>query len=121
MKIHATAVIDPQAELAEDVEVGPYSVIGPDVTIGKGTRIGPHVVIEGRTTVGANNQIFQFATVGSVPQDLKYKGEPSELIIGDGNIIREYVSLNPGTTGGGMVTRVGHNNLLMMQCHIAHL
>ena len=120
MKIHPTAIIDPHAELDHGVEVGPYSVIGPNVRIGKGTRIGPHVVIEGRTNLGENNQIFQFATVGSMPQDLKYKGEPSELIVGSGNIIREYVSLNPGTTGGGMVTRLGDQNLLMMQCHIAH-
>jgi UDP-N-acetylglucosamine acyltransferase len=118
--IHATAVIDPRAELHDDVEIGPYSVIGPSVKIGKGTRIKSHVVIEGRTTLGEGNLIFQFATVGSTPQDLKYKGEPSELIIGDRNIIREFASLNPGTAGGGMVTRVGNYNLLMMYCHIAH-
>lgn len=118
--IHETAVVDPAAELDEDVEVGPYSVIGPEVRIGRGTSIRSHVVIEGNTAIGEENVIFQFATVGSVPQDLKYKGENSQLVIGDRNTIREYASLNPGTTGGGMVTRVGDGNLFMMQCHIAH-
>ncbi|HEY2989782.1 MAG TPA: acyl-ACP--UDP-N-acetylglucosamine O-acyltransferase [Candidatus Binatia bacterium] len=119
-KIHETALVDPRAELEADVEVGPYSVIGPGVRIGKGTRVKSHAVIEGNTRIGEGNLIFQFATVGSVPQDLKYRGEDSELIIGDHNTIREFVSLNPGTTGGGMVTRVGSHNLLMMHCHIAH-
>jgi UDP-N-acetylglucosamine acyltransferase len=119
-KIHETAVVDPRAELDVDVEVGPYSVIGPGVRIGKGTKIKSHVVVEGRTALGQGNVIFQFASVGSSPQDLKFKGEPSELIIGNQNIIREYVSLNPGTVGGGMVTRVGDHNLFMMHCHIAH-
>src|SRR5574341_1050048 len=97
---HPTALIDPKAELAGDVEVGAYSVIGAEVKIGKGTKIKSHAVIEGRTTLGEGNVIFPFASVGSVPQDLKYKGEPSQLIIGNNNIIREYVSLNPGTAGG---------------------
>jgi len=119
-KIHETALIDPRAELDLDVEVGAYSVIGPNVKIGKGTRIKSHVVVEGNTTVGAGNLIFQFSTVGSVPQDLKYKGEESQLIIGHHNTVREFVSLNPGTAGGGMVTRVGDHNLFMMHCHIAH-
>jgi len=119
-KIHETAVIDAHAELATDVEVGPYSIIGTGVKIGRGTRIASHVVIEGRTTLGEGNVIFQFASVGNPPQDLKFKGEASELIIGDRNTIREFVSLNPGTQGGGMVTRVGSHNLLMMYCHIAH-
>jgi UDP-N-acetylglucosamine acyltransferase len=119
-KIHETAVVDRHAELDVDVEVGPYSVIGPGVRIGKATKIKSHVVIEGRTAIGDGNLIFQFATVGSIPQDLKFKGEPSELVIGSHNIIREYVSLNPGTAGGGMVTRVGDHNLFMMYCHIAH-
>ncbi|HEU4341042.1 MAG TPA: acyl-ACP--UDP-N-acetylglucosamine O-acyltransferase [Candidatus Binatia bacterium] len=118
--IHATAIVDPGAELDTDVEVGPYTVIGRGVKIGKGTRIKSHVVIEGRTTLGERNLVFQFATVGSLPQDLKYKGEPSELVIGNHNTIREFVSLNPGTAGGGMMTRVGDHNLLMMYCHIAH-
>ena len=119
-KTHETALVDPRAELDLDVEVGAYSVIGPKVKIGKGTRIKSHVVIEGNTTVGEGNLIFQFATVGSVPQDLKYRGEDSRLIIGHHNTIREFASLNPGTAGGGMVTRVGDHNLFMMHCHIAH-
>jgi UDP-N-acetylglucosamine acyltransferase len=119
-KIHATAVVDSRAELDGDVHVGPYCVIGAGVRIGKGSRLKAHVVVEGRTAIGENNTIFPFASVGTAPQDLKYRGEPSELIIGDRNTIREYVSLNPGTTGGGMVTRVGNDNLLMMYCHIAH-
>jgi UDP-N-acetylglucosamine acyltransferase len=119
-KIDRTALVSSKAALDSDVEVGPYSVIGPGVNIGKGTKIHAHVVIEGRTTMGENNTIFQFASVGSIPQDLKYKGEPSELIIGNYNTIREFVSLNPGTIGGGMVTRIGDRNLLMMYCHIAH-
>jgi UDP-N-acetylglucosamine acyltransferase len=118
--IHATAIVDPGAELDTDVEVGPYTVIGRGVKIGKGTRIKSHVVIEGQTTLGERNLVFQFATVGSLPQDLKYKGEPSELVIGNHNTIREFVSLNPGTAGGGMMTRVGDHNLFMMYCHIAH-
>lgn len=119
-RIHPTAIIDSRAELDSDVEVGPYSVVGAGVRIGKGSRILSHASIQGRTTLGENNLVFPFATVGSVPQDLKYRGEPSELVIGDRNTIREYVSLNPGTAGGGMVTRVGDHNLLMMYCHIAH-
>jgi UDP-N-acetylglucosamine acyltransferase len=118
--IHQTALINRQAEIDSDVEIGPYSVIGAGVRIGKQTRVASHVVIEGRTSVGQGNTIYQFATIGSRPQDLKYKGEASELIIGKHNTIREYVSLNPGTAGGGMVTRVGDHNLLMMHCHIAH-
>ncbi len=119
-KIHETARVDPRAELEDDVEIGPYCVIGPEVKIGKGTRVKSHVVIEGHTTLGEGNQIFQFATIGSVPQDLKYQGEPSQLVVGNFNTIREYVSLNPDTAGGGMITRVGDRNLLMMYCHIAH-
>ena len=119
-RVHPSAIIDPRAEMDSDVEVGPYCVVGAAVKIGKGTRIHSHAVVEGRTTLGEGNVIFPFATVGTVPQDLKYKGEPSELVIGNRNTIREYASLNPGTAAGGMVTRVGDQNLLMMQCHIAH-
>ena len=119
-RLHPTAIIDPNAALASDVEVGAYSVIGAGVKIGKGTQIHSHVVVQGRTSLGEGNVIYPFATVGSAPQDLKYKGEASELVIGNRNTIREYVSLNPGTSGGGMVTRVGDQNLLMMYCHIAH-
>jgi len=119
-RIHTTALVDPCAELDLDVEVGPYSIIGPKVKIGKGTRIKSHVVVEGNTTIGEGNHIFQFSTIGSVPQDLKYKGEESQLIIGSYNVIREFASLNPGTSGGGMLTRIGDRNLMMMYCHIAH-
>jgi UDP-N-acetylglucosamine acyltransferase len=119
-QIHATAIVDAKAEIDDDVEVGPYCIVGAGVKIGKGCRLKSHVVVEGRTTMGQGNTIFPFASVGSVPQDLKYRGEPSELVIGDRNTIREYVSLNPGTAGGGMMTRVGNENLLMMYCHIAH-
>ena len=119
-KIHSTAIIDADAELASDVEIGAYSVIGAGVKIGKGSKIHAHAVVQGRTSMGEENVVYPFATVGSAPQDLKYKGEASELLIGNRNTIREYVSLNPGTSGGGMVTRVGDQNLLMMYCHIAH-
>ena len=119
-QVHETAIVDPGAELASGVLVGPYAIIGAGVKIGRGTRIGAHAVVEGRTTLGEENRVFQFASIGSEPQDLKYGGEPSALIIGDYNIIREFASLNPGTRGGGMVTRIGNHNLLMMYCHIAH-
>jgi UDP-N-acetylglucosamine acyltransferase len=119
-KVHPTALVDSKAELDSGVEVGPYSVIRAGVKIGKDTKVKSHVVIEGQTTLGQANVIFPFASVGSIPQDLKYRGEPSELIVGNHNTIREFVSLNPGTTGGGMLTRVGDHNLLMMYCHIAH-
>lgn len=119
-KIHETALVDRRAELAADVEIGPYAIVGPQVKVGRGTKIRSHAVVEGRTTLGEGNVIFPFAAVGTPPQDLKYKGEASELIIGNYNTIREYASLNPGTQGGGMVTRLGDYNLLMMYCHIAH-
>jgi UDP-N-acetylglucosamine acyltransferase len=119
-KIHPTAVVDPRAELDQDVEVGPYCIVAAGVRIGRGTKLQSHVVVQGKTTLGEGNAVFSFASVGSVPQDLKYKGEPSELLIGNHNTIREYASLNPGTRGGGLVTRVGDHNLLMMYCHIAH-
>ena len=118
--IHATAVVAPGAQLAADVTVGAYTVIGPQVRIGADTVIGPQVVIDGRTTIGERNQIFQFAAIGAVPQDLKYRGEESELIIGHGNRIREFCTLHPGTTGGGLTTRIGDGNLLMNFSHIAH-
>jgi UDP-N-acetylglucosamine acyltransferase len=118
--VHPTAIVDSRAELDSSVEVGPYCLLGAGVKIGKESKIHSHAVIQGRTTLGESNEVFPFATIGSIPQDLKYKGEPSELLIGNRNTIREYVSLNPGTAGGGMVTRVGDRNLLMMYCHIAH-
>ena len=118
--IHPSAVVAPGAELDSGVEVGPYAVIGPQVRIGKNTWIGPHAVIEGRTTIGRENRIFQFASVGAIPQDRKYQGEDSLLTIGDYNVIREFATLNPGTSGGGMVTRVGNQNLFMVYSHVAH-
>jgi UDP-N-acetylglucosamine acyltransferase len=120
VRIHPTAIVAAGAELAADVSVGAYSLIGPDVQLGAGTVVAAHVVIEGRTKIGARNQIFQFASVGAVPQDLKYHGEPSELVLGDDNRIREFCTLQPGTEGGGMLTRVGSGNLLMNYSHIAH-
>ena len=118
--IHATAIIDATAELDSGVEVGPYSIIGPRVKIGKNTRIGPHVVIDGWTEIGEECVIFQFASLGAVPQDLKYRGEESRVIIGSNNTIREFVTINRGTAQAGGETRVGSNNLLMAYCHVAH-
>lgn len=119
-RIHPTAIVDPAATLADDVEIGPYAVIGPEVTIGPGTTVGPHAVVEGRTTLGARNRIFQFAAVGAIPQDLKYRGEPSTLSLGDDNVVREFATLHPGTAGGGMSTTVGNGNLFMNFSHVAH-
>ncbi len=118
--IHPRAVIAPAAELANDVTVGPYAVIGPDVQIKAGTWIGPHVVIQGPTRIGANNRIFQFASIGEIPQDKKFQDERTWLEIGAGNTIREYVTINRGTATGGGVTRVGDDNWIMAYCHIAH-
>jgi UDP-N-acetylglucosamine acyltransferase len=119
-RVHETAVVAPGAELGEGVSIGPYATIGPQVRIGPGCVIGPHAVVEGHTTLGARNRVFQFASVGAPPQDLKYNGEPSRLEIGDDNIVREFTSISPGTTGGGMVTRIGNRNLLMVNSHVAH-
>ncbi len=118
--IDPRAVIDPGAELADDVSVGPYAVIGADVVIGPGCIIGPHVVIQGPTSIGANNHIYQFASIGDAPQDKKYQGEPTRLEIGNGNTIREYVTINRGTVQDNGVTRVGDDNWIMAYCHIAH-
>ena len=118
--IHPSAVIAASAHLGPGVEIGPYSVIGPQVSIGEKTWIGPHVVIDGRTTIGRENRIFQFASIGAIPQDKKYCGEESQLIIGDGNAIREFATLHTGTAGGGMITRIGNANLLMNYSHVAH-
>lgn len=118
--IHPTALIDKRAELDSTVEVGPYTVIGPKVKIGARTRVGPHAVIEGDTTIGKENAIFQFAAIGAIPQDLKYAGEPTRLVIGDHNQIREFATIHLGTAGGGGVTRVGNHCLLMANSHIAH-
>lgn len=118
--IHPTAVIAAGATVADDVEIGPYSVIGAHVKIGRGTRIGPHVSIDGRTTIGERNQIFPFASLGAIPQDLKYHGEPSRLEIGDENMIRESSTMHIGTEGGGGVTRIGNRSLFMNFSHVAH-
>lgn len=119
-KVHQTAVVHPEAKLHDSVEVGPFAVIGPRVTIGAGTSVGPQAVIEGRTTIGVNNKIFQFASVGAAPQDLKYAGEDTELVIGDSNTVREFTTLHIGTGGGGGVTRIGNQNLFMAYSHVAH-
>ena len=119
-RIHSTALIDPAAELADDVEVGAYSIIGPHVRIGAATHIGPHCVIEGHTSIGQNNRIFQFASLGAAPQDKKYAGEPTELVIGDRNTIREFCTFNLGTVQDGGVTRIGDDNWIMAYVHIAH-
>src|SRR5271167_1769574 len=118
--IDPRAVISPQAQLAADVEVGPFSVIGADVVIGAGTWIGPHAVINGPTRIGAGNKIYQFASIGDAPQDKKYKGEPTRLEIGDRNVFRESVTVNRGTVTGSGVTVVGNDNLLMAYSHVAH-
>ncbi|MBI4775917.1 MAG: acyl-ACP--UDP-N-acetylglucosamine O-acyltransferase [Deltaproteobacteria bacterium] len=120
MSIHATAIVHRDAELASDVSVGPYSIIESGVQIGSGTEIGPHVVIKPYTTIGRGCRIYQFASIGEIPQDLKFKGEKSYLVIGDNNQIREYVTMNRGTEGGGGITRIGNNNLFMAYAHVAH-
>ena len=118
--IHATAIIDPQAQLDSSVRVGPYTVIGPHVQIGVGTQVGSHCVIEGRTTIGDNNHIFQFNSIGAIPQDKKYAGEPCELVVGNNNTIREFCTLNIGSPGDLGVTRVGDDNWIMAYVHVAH-
>lgn len=118
--IHATALVDPGAELDGSVTVGPYTIIGPHVKVGAGTTIGPHCVLEGHTTIGRDNRIFQFNSLGAIPQDKKYAGEPCELLIGDRNTIREFCTFNIGSPGGAGVTRVGDDNWLMAYVHIAH-
>ena len=118
--IHETALVDPAANLADDVEVGAFSIVGPDVTIGEGSRIGPHVVVTGRTTIGKNSRIFQFASIGEEPQDKKYDGEDTELIIGDNTTIRELCTFSRGTSQGGGKTIIGNNNWIMACVHIAH-
>ena len=118
--IHPTALIDPLAQLHSSVSIGPYTVIGPYVKVGAGTTIGAHCVIEGRTTIGADNRIFQFNSLGAIPQDKKYAGEPCELVIGDRNTIREFCTFNIGSPGGIGVTRVGHDNWIMAYVHLAH-
>ena len=117
---HALAVIDPNAQIGSNVSIGPFCVIGPNVQIGDGCKLHSHVVISGHTTIGSGCEIFPFASLGHVPQDLKFGGEESQLVIGDNNRIRESVTMHAGTEGGGMVTRIGSNCLFMAQAHVAH-
>lgn len=118
--IDKTAIIDSSAKIASNVHVGPYSIIGPDVEIGEGTWIGPHVVIQGPTKIGRDNKIFQFASIGEIPQDLKFRGERTYLEIGDRNIIREFCTFNRGTAQDKSLTKIGNDNLFMAYVHIAH-
>tara|TARA_B100000767_G_scaffold121805_1_gene116068 strand:- start:1683 stop:2465 length:783 start_codon:yes stop_codon:yes gene_type:complete len=118
--IHKTAIIDSKAKISSTVEIGPYTVIGPDVEISDHAIIQSHVNITGHTIIGKNNKIFPFASIGNRPQDMKYNGERTKLLIGDNNTFREYVTINPGTVQGGGITKIGNNNLIMINAHIAH-
>lgn len=118
--IHPSAIVDPAARIGEGCRIGPYCVVGPEVTLAEDVVLRSHVVVEGRTTIGARTQIYPFSSIGQPPQDLKYKGEPSELRIGSDNVIREHVTMNTGTEGGGMVTEVGDHGLFMPGSHVAH-
>ncbi|MDX8402466.1 MAG: acyl-ACP--UDP-N-acetylglucosamine O-acyltransferase [Mariprofundaceae bacterium] len=118
--IHPTAIVDPAAILGEGVHIGPFCTVGPEVRLGDGCHLQSHVVITGRTTIGRENRFFPFASIGQIPQDLKYHGEPSRVEIGDGNTFRESVTVNAGTEGGGMVTRIGSGGLFMAYAHVAH-
>ncbi len=118
--IHKTAIVDSEAKISDNVEIGPYCIIGPEVEIGTNSVIHSHVNIVGNTKIGENNQIYPFSSIGTPPQDLKYKGEKNSLVIGNNNKFREYVNINPGTEQGGGITRIGDNNLFMVYCHVAH-
>jgi len=118
--IHPSALVDPQAQLADSVTVGPYAIIGPHVQIGEGSTVGAHCVIEGHTSIGRDNRIFQFASLGADPQDKKYAGEPTRLVIGDRNTIREFTTFNTGTVQDKGVTSIGHDNWIMAYVHMAH-
>ncbi len=120
MSIHPSAIVHPDAQLAPDVQVGPYSIIGAHVTIDSGTVVGPHCVIDGHTSIGKNNNFYRFCSIGGMPQDKKYAGEPTRLEIGDGNTVREYVTINTGTVQDVGVTRLGDDNWIMAYVHIAH-
>ncbi len=119
-QVHPTAIVDAKAELAASVSIGPYAVIGAQVRIGEGTSVGAHCTIEGPATIGCDNRIFQFASLGAAPQDMKYRGEPTELVIGDRNTIREFCTFNRGTAQDAGVTRIGDDNWIMAYVHIAH-
>jgi UDP-N-acetylglucosamine acyltransferase len=118
--IDPTAIVEDGAQIDENVSIGPYCVVGSDVSLSDGVTLASHVVVTGRSNIGANTRIYPFASIGHQPQDMKYKGEPSELTVGCNTIIREHVTMNPGTEGGGMVTRVGNNCLIMVGSHVAH-
>ena len=118
--IHPTAIISKKSILSDNVDVGPYCLIGDNVEIGENCKLHSHINITGNTKIGDNNEIFPFVSIGTPPQDLKYKGEKNSIIIGDNNKIREYVNINPGTSLGGTITKIGNNNLIMVYCHIAH-
>ncbi len=118
--IHPTAIVDKNSKISENVEIGPYCIIGPNVEIESKTKLHSHINIKGNTKIGKKNEIFPFVSIGTPPQDLKYKGEKNSIIIGDNNKLREYVNINPGTSQGGTITKLGNNNLLMVYCHIAH-
>ena len=118
--IHKTAIVDSKAQISSNVVIGPYSIIGPNVKIYENVKIQSHVNITGYTSIGKDNQIYPFASLGNDPQDMKYNGEKTELVIGNKNTIREYTTINPGTLQGGGITRIGNNNLIMIGAHIAH-
>lgn len=120
MLIHPTAIVDPKAELDSDVEIGPFCIVGPDVQIGAGTVLKSHIVVNGHTTIGQNNEIYQFASVGEANQDKKYKGEPTRLVIGDRNVIRENATIHRGTVQDQGLTQIGHGNLFMASTHVGH-
>ena len=118
--IHHTAIVDNNSKISDDVEIGPYCIIGPEVELGSNTKLHSHINIKGNTKIGKNNEIFPFVSIGTEPQDLKYQGEKNSIIIGNNNKFREYVNINPGTSQGGTITKIGNNNLLMVYCHVAH-
>ena len=118
--IHNTSIVDKNAEISKDVNIGPYCIIGPHVRIGSNTKLHSHINIIGNTTIGEGNEIFPFVSIGTDPQDLKYKGEKNSIVIGNNNKFREYVNINPGTGHGEGITKIGNNNLLMVYCHVAH-
>ena len=119
-RIHPTALVDAGARIADDVDIGPYTIVGAEVTIGTGTTIGPHAVITGRTTIGKSNRIFQFASVGEIPQDRKYGGEPTMTTIGDDNVVREFVTIHAGTAQDRGATTIGNGNWFLAYTHVAH-
>ena len=120
VEVHPTAIVEPDSKLGENVIIGPFCSVGANVIISDGCRLVSHAVVAGNTTIGANTHIYPFASIGHPPQDMKFKGEPSKLLIGANNIIREHVTMNPGTEGGGMVTQIGNNCLFMVGSHVAH-